>query len=309
MKKTIFILLSFFLGLVFIISGISKLFPIEPFEYQFVDIGVASWNTAPYMARFFIGIELFLGTMLLLNIALRRFTLKFTVILLTLFTFYLLFKIVTEGNTGNCGCFGEAIQMSPLQGILKNLLLLLSSFVLYTLAEYEYWNSFWRKLLATILLAGSMAIGFFVFPIDLVYTSTLDKNHINYKVPLELMYTEKQKEKPKIELRKGKHIIAFLSLTCSHCRIAAKKIHVMQKKNLSIPFYLAINGDQEMVKDFFDDTHTQNIPHNLFLGPNEWTRVAGISLPIIMYINNGIVVKKCNGTDLNQRDIEAWLIK
>jgi hypothetical protein len=272
-------------------------------------MGLASWNTAPYIARFFIGLELFLGFLLVLNIALRKFTIKFALGLLILFTVYLFYKIVTEGNSGNCGCFGEALKMSPLQGIFKNILLLISFFVLHTLADTNYWKGIWEKASITAALVVAMALGFFLYPIDIAYISSLDKTQVNYKVPLELMYAEKQKEKPKIELRTGKHVVAFLSLTCSHCRIAGKKIHVIQKKNPAIPFYLSLNGEQEMLKNFFEDTQIQNIPHNLFLGPNEWMRVAGISLPVIMYINNGIVVKKCNGTDLEQSDIESWLSK
>ena len=65
----------------------------------------------------------------------------------------------------------------------------------------------------------------------------------------------------------------------------------------------------EKLADFLENTNTKGIPYNLFLGPKDWMQVAGISLPLIMYIENGIVRKKSNGIQLDQEDIEAWLKK
>lgn len=309
MKKIISILLSISIGLLFIVSAASKIYPMEPFEYQFVDIGVATWKTAPYIARFFIGIEFFLGMLLILNIALRRFTLKFAIGLLAFFCLYLTYKIYTEGNTGNCGCFGDYVTMTPLQGIVKNIVLITACIVCFVSSGKDLWNRKWKIIITPFLFIGAMCLGFFVYPMDAKFTSSLDKTNINYKVPLELMYDSTQVEKPKIDLTKGKHIIAFLSLTCPHCRIAAKKMHVMYKKNPALPIYFALNGDKELLTDFFEDTQTENIPHSLFLGPTSWMQIAGLSLPNIMYVENSFVRKKCNGMEIDQDDMEAWLKK
>lgn len=309
MKKNLSILLSISIGLLFIVSAVSKIYPMEPFEYLFVDAGVASWKTAPYLARIFVGIELFLGLLLIFNIALRRFTIKFAVFLLSLFIVYLIYKIIMDGNTGNCGCFGEYIVMSPLQGIFKNCMLLVACFCLYVFTEANFKNTRFKSVFILVLFVSSMAIGFFVYSIDFKFAKSKDFSIVNYKLPLEFMYGEKQNEKPKIDLLKGKHIIAFLSLSCPHCKIAAQKIHVINNKNPAIPFYIALNGDKEKEGKFLEYTHTEDIPHHLFLGPKEWIQIAGISLPIIMYVENSVVVKKFNGLELDQTDIETWLSK
>jgi hypothetical protein len=150
-------------------------------------------------------------------------------------------------------------------------------------------------------------MGFFIYPVDALHTSSVNKEAVNYRVPLELMYDSTQTKKPGIDLTKGKHIVAFLSLTCPHCRIAAKKLYVIHKKNPDIPLYFALNGDKELLPDFFEDTHTASIPHSLFLGPDKWLKVAGFSLPNIMYLNNSIVRQKCNGAEIEQEDMEKWL--
>ncbi|MCC6584237.1 MAG: hypothetical protein IT271_11095 [Chitinophagales bacterium] len=86
-------------------------------------------------------------------------------------------------------------------------------------------------------------------------------------------------------------------------------MNIIHKKNPGIPLYFALNGDKELLAGFFDYTHTQAIPHNLFLGAKSWMQVAGLSLPNIMYVENSIVQKKCNGMEIDQDDMEAWLQK
>ncbi|MEZ5054870.1 MAG: MauE/DoxX family redox-associated membrane protein [Chitinophagales bacterium] len=135
MRNWIPFLLSISIGFVFIVSAITKLFPIEPFEYQFVDIGLASWNTAPYIARFFISIEFLVGFLFVLNLSLRKWTIRLAAFILLVFSTYLLYKIMKEGNVGNCGCFGEVYKMTPLQGLLKNIGLFVAVIALYWSAE------------------------------------------------------------------------------------------------------------------------------------------------------------------------------
>ena len=53
------------MGLVFIYSGYTKLYPIEPFEFTFVDLGIAGWKSAPFIARFMIGLEFLIGFLLI----------------------------------------------------------------------------------------------------------------------------------------------------------------------------------------------------------------------------------------------------
>lgn len=279
----------------------------EPFEFQFVDLGIATWNTAPYIARIFISMEFFIGMLLVLNIALKKFSLKAAGFLLVSFSIYLIFRIITDGNNGNCGCFGEYVKMTPLQGLIKNIILMICCIGCYFSIDKELWQVKWRNLVLPILGIGSLCLGFFIYPIDAKHSSSVNSEAINYRAPLELMYDSTQVEKPSINLMKGKHIIAFLSLTCSHCRVAAKKLYIIHKKNSNLPIYFALNGEKAMLTDFFEDTHTKNIPHNLFLGPDSWMKVAGFSLPIIMYVDNAVVKKKCNGNEIDQSDMEQWV--
>lgn len=58
MKKTISILLAVSIGFLFILSAATKVYPMELFEYQFVDIGIANWHTTLLPSYYFYGIFL-----------------------------------------------------------------------------------------------------------------------------------------------------------------------------------------------------------------------------------------------------------
>ena len=100
------------LGLIFIASGLLKLFPIEPFELNFIDLGIANWFSAPIIARGLISFELLLGVFLIFDLAMKNFTIKATYGILIFFTLYLFYQLFKVGNNGNCGCFGTYLQMT-----------------------------------------------------------------------------------------------------------------------------------------------------------------------------------------------------
>lgn len=309
-KKIFLSCLSVFLGIVFIYSGYTKIYPvIETFEYTFVDIGVANWYTAPVIARLMIGLELILGVLLVMNYNLKRFTIPFTVGLLFFFIIYLCIQIALNGNTGNCGCFGEQIYMSPLKAIIKNVILIIVAIPVYFF--HDGWKISKNKLFLLGVSLFVLPLPFIFNAIDYTYSSNNLDEEVNYKLDLDMAYNfnDTTKVRPiKKELRTGKHVIAFFSLTCPHCRIAAKKLKVMYKKNEKLPIYMFLNGDDSNLKGFLDDTHTQNIPYSKLNGP-AFIKLGGLTLPKIYYVENGIVIKKVNYFDLDQNEIEEWLSK
>jgi len=302
------VLFSVALGLVFLYSAYSKLDPvIETFEFSFVDIGIANWYTAPIFARLLIGVEFFTGLLLISNYRLRQFTIPLTAAILIFFIVYLLLQIFFAGNSGNCGCFGERFPMTPLQAILKNVILLLISLPLYM------WNFSWsmkkKWLYPALLIPLTMAVPFIMNPVDYQYTSNNLEEKINYPLELNLLYDSQDTavvQIPKTELRKGKQVLAFLSLTCGHCRIAAKKFRLLKKENPQLPIYFILNGDRSALTEFIADTRADNIPYSFCLGKT-FIHLASSRLPRIYYLDNGIVVKKVDYFELNQYQIESWL--
>lgn len=309
-KKIIAILLSVTLGLIFIYSGYTKLEPvIETFEFTFVDIGIANWYTAPIIARLLITLEFVIGLLLVLNFKLKG-TLKATIGLLVFFIIYLIIQIALNGNNGNCGCFGEVHYMTPLQAIIKNIIMIGMALLVYYF--YEGWKTKYNGLFIATLSALCLTVTFIRNPVDYSYTSNNLDEKINYPLELNLLYQPDDTAKveiPNYELRKGKHVLAFLSLSCPHCRIAAKKFRLIKKNNEKISIYFVLNGDKGIkLKEFLDDTKATNIPYSFCLGKS-FVQLASSRLPRIYYLNNGIVEKKVDYFELNQYEIEKWLLK
>jgi hypothetical protein len=303
--KFLAIIVSIILGIIFLLSAYTKLYPIEPFEYTFVELGIGGWTSSIFIARLFIGLEFACGLLLIGNLLLKRFTIPLVATVLIFFCVYLLFEIAVFGNSGNCGCFGNYFQFTPLQAILKNIIMLLA--LAYVYYFHQPLNFCGMKILLAFILIGSLIIPFVLNPVDLQVSHQSYTGDVNYKLPLDILYTSKQNAPPKIDLRKGKHIIAFLSLTCPHCRVAAKKLHVMKVKNPSLPIYMVLNGKSQHLKEFFDDTRAANIEWSQFNGAKEFIQMAGLNLPVIDWVNNSIVVRKSTYFTLNQSDIESWL--
>jgi len=167
-KKIVFSVLSILLGLVFILSGLTKLYPIELFELTFIDLGVGTWKTAPFISRLFIAMEFFLGIMLIFNIRLKKFTLKATLGLIIAFTIYLFIQMYFEGNKGNCKCFGNFLVMTPLESIIKNLAMIAVAGLLLW-AKHDITYRF-QKLLMILGLLASLSLPFILNPPDFIAT-------------------------------------------------------------------------------------------------------------------------------------------
>lgn len=318
LKKILLVILCVLLGFVFLVSGFTKggfpfpySSPIEPFEYTFVDLGIANWQTAPFIARLLIGLEFFIGLLLVFNIKLKKIAYKLGIITLLIFCIYLILLMLFSGNKGNCGCFGQVFAMTPFWALIKNIAMIVIFVILYK------YHAGWDNKIATYFLwanlASALMLPFIWNPVELSYSKAyLNKPEENYTIPLDSLYNHATLNVPPKTLSQGKHIIVFMSLTCPHCRIAANKIRIMNERNPNIPFYFVLNGEEKNLKPFFENTLTENIPHCMLVGGesiNYFIYLAGTTMPAIYMVNNSIVEHNLNYIDLDQGEIEKWLGK
>jgi hypothetical protein len=109
---------------------------------------------------------------------------------------------------------------------------------------------------------------------------------------LDLSLLYKYSPAPDTDLRKGKHIIAFMSLTCPHCRKAAYLMQVIHRQYPDLPIYMVLDGADVHKKAFFEDTHSEAVPHLFYQHTEEFTALAGEAVPAIYWVNNGVVEYK-----------------
>ena len=307
-KKIGFFLLCSLLGVVFLYSGYTKLYPIEPFELTFVDLGIGGWRIAPFIARFMIGLEFMIGLLLIFGLYIKKFTAKLTIASLIFFSLYLLFVIWKEGNNGNCGCFGTTLVMTPAQALVKNAVMLILSFVILKYYEGLNFGKISKWLFGAIFIT-SFGMPYILNYVDMDYSSAyLTKKENYFKLELDSLYADAKMHPPSKTLSTGKHIISFMSLTCPHCRIAAKKLKLMQEKNPSISIYLVLNGEYAKIQPFFEDTKAYNIDYCVLNGRN-FIYLAGLRMPVIYMVNNSVVENSLDYMSLDQTEVENWLTK
>jgi hypothetical protein len=308
MKKFLAIFLSLCTGLIFIFSAYSKLFPIEPFEYNIVGTTFIGWKLSVIVARLIIGIEFFIGALLVFSYNHKRI-IPIALVVLLIFSAHLGYVLIAKGNTGDCGCFGNSFSMTPLQGLLKNAGLILILWLVYR-SGLDF--KIRLKHLEFYVLLVSLTTVFVINPVDYNYSENyLNKPFDNFPLELDTVYKADLPEKigkPALELRKGKFIVAFMSSTCRHCRIAAQKFSVINRENPSIPIYFFINGSDSDIQRFRSVNEVERIPYSKLNG-HVFVELAGLQLPVIYYLNNSVVEQQVDYYTLEQAHIEKWLAR
>lgn len=299
--KHIYTTLRILLGIVFILSAMLKLSPIAPFENLVLKLDIVPWNWVPYVARGIIGFEFALGFLLVANIYIR-YTLRFTVFTLLAFTLFLGYLHIFVSTQDNCGCFGEIVELNPIQSIIKNILLLLVVLFLLRKKALLPVNIFekFQPYIAMVMILGSVSLPFvFNSPI----TAGEGSNYVvrpNMKIEHESMQHIVTNTNDTLNLTQNKQIICFASLTCSTCKFAISKLESIHKKNPSFAItiiFLDRPQRDSLLTELIKKTGLSTIPYS-FLPKEEFFKTSHNKLPFIMFVDNGEIKDLRNYDDL-----------
>lgn len=229
-------ILRIIIGLTFILSGLAKLYPIEPFEIIFVDLGVTNFMFAPFVARFVIIFEVFLGLSIIFNVWVKNIIYYLSQTSLVVFTVYLVFLLITQGNDVDCGCFGSLIALNPIQSIVKNFLLIIG--LLFVKRRYHSSGLWWLSIL--FIMIASIA----TFSLNKIGIHNLQGVEVNEKVDFSDL-PELYKTNENIDFSKGKKMVAFFTWTCPHCINASRKFLALNKQEKINNIYFVIGSKKE----------------------------------------------------------------
>jgi hypothetical protein len=290
-------ILRILIGLVFILSGIAKLYPIEPFEIIFVDLGISNWLFAPFIARLLIVFEIFLGLSIIFNFWLKNIIYYLTQSTLVFFTIYLFFLLFTQGNDVDCGCFGSLLALTPIQSIVKNLLLIIG--LLFVKRRYYSTGLWWLPILFVIIASVS------TFSLNRVGVHNLQGISVNEKIDftgLPPLY----KTHEKVDFSKGKKMVAFVTWTCPHCINAARKFVSLNKEEKINNLYFVIASKKEPgLLEFIEDTNLE-FPA-IWMNDDAFFKFSGGRLPAIVYVEDGVIKKKWFGDLFDVEEIRSYL--
>lgn len=336
-SKNISWILRIIISALFLLSAVAKLYPspyfaISTFEVkQLYPLGFSE-GFAPYFSRILIGIEFALGICILLPHYLKKITIPATILLLAVFTIHLTYTTFISGNSGNCGCFGDLIPMTPVEAIIKNIIAIGLLVWLFKLLAADGTSNFW--LLKSIGLGCILAL-FMVAPMK-SSTTTIDNSNFTEEQSIGIVSdstlstvlptiekaidsVNKIKEEVKIDeptakksgfanffpnIDKDKKILCFFAPGCDHCQETAKQLTEMRKKDKSFPEVSIIFMDEEVDKipDFFTIAG-KKYPYQIVDVISFWNVLGNTrDTPGVKYLWNGNEIKFYDGINENKFD-------
>ena len=328
------------LSILFLLSAVAKLYPsphfaLTTFEMkQLLPMGFSE-NVAAYFSRILIGCELALGILLLQRHYFKRLVLPMSFLILLIFSVHLTYEIITTGNSGNCGCFGALLPMTPLQAVIKNIIAM-------GIVGWVYWKSSAsndRLNFSTVLsitFASILAI-FLVGPMaqkttevketveeqvlvtegpshsvdTLVHEKTTTTVIASDGKQVETVVKEEIKDEPKpkksgfksyfADIDNGKKVLCFFAPGCDHCKETVKELTQLKKQIKGFPDIRIIFMDEEanLIPTFFEFAGSK-YPYQIIDVASFWRVLGGTKdTPGVQYFWNGNLIKEYDG--INER--------
>ncbi len=166
--RTLTIISRIFVGLLFIFSGFIKANDTLGFSYKLVEYFEVFGThflvpVATPLAMFICIFEIALGFTLLIG-ARVKLTLWLLLLMIVFFTF-LTFYSAYYNKVTSCGCFGDAIPLTPWQSFSKDVILMVFIIILFIGKEHitPLFGERFENALLVIILAGSFAFPIYTY--------------------------------------------------------------------------------------------------------------------------------------------------
>jgi uncharacterized membrane protein YphA (DoxX/SURF4 family) len=166
-----------FVGVLFIFSGLVKLNDPLGFSYKLDEYFSATVLGLEFlqpfvlpMAIFLVIFEVIVGIMLLLGFQ-KKFTIWSLLLMIVFFTF-LTFYSAYFNKVTDCGCFGDAIPLTPWESFSKDLILLVMLVVLFV--RQDLWNPAFAKVTSVSIIIVSTLFCFLLGYHVLMHLPVLD---------------------------------------------------------------------------------------------------------------------------------------
>ncbi|MEN8192624.1 MAG: MauE/DoxX family redox-associated membrane protein [Bacteroidota bacterium] len=285
MNQKLLISFRIIISVTFILSAISKIISPGYFEITLIDQGLfPDREIASYFARIFIAFELAIGLLFLQKNYLRKIISPVTLFLLTIFIGHMLILILL-GDNENCGCFSSMISMSPLEAIIKNIVLVILTYFVFKHSDRNQ-N---KKVLPSTLIVLSILIVFLMVPIKSSNEFPFSK-FTNFE------------NVGRVDLAENENIVAVFEASCEHCIETAKTLKRINTELEEFPnvYQLIFTETDEEIKKFNAIT-TTDFPYNK-INVDDFFNLIDTAPPRIYWIKDGEIIKIID----NNIDQELW---
>lgn len=273
------------LGAFFIGTAVLKLLSIDNFEVYIYSFGLFSYTWTTFFSRLLIFIELLIGISLILKICFKQIW-WLTMLMMVGFTLFLVYAAIFR-NDSNCHCFGDLIELNPIQSILKNIITIALLFFIKNEESHDY-KPVLKKWLVASTIVVSLVISFVLLPMDVVYNKIYsEKENVN-----TVAFYESMNDSTFVNLQHGRYLINYALAGCKYCRIGAEKLTLMVDRH-GIPhdrIKFIIGGSDEAISRFIEVTGTDDYEHWKIPAP-EFMSITFGKFPLYVFIEDGKVVK------------------
>ena len=281
------------LGILFLCSATAKLVGIDAFELYLFGLGIFPLGTSYLLSRLVIAAEYTLGILLIANFY-PRLAFWGTLLMLVGFTAFLAILAAT-GNRDNCNCFGEWVNLNPVQSIWKNLgmlaLLLLSAGIPAFQVKHK---PFWLTLACVVPLTTVLIVS---PPDNWRYDSYARHELVNEQALQEAL----EAGILPASVAEGDRVVCFYSLKCHYCKMSARKMTTLRERGeFSQAPVIAVfgRGDNPDPAPFLEETGFR--PDEVhFIEPSDFLRITNGSYPVILVMHDGVPVEKYNYRNLH----------
>jgi len=161
MKNVIVQFSRIFVGLLFIISGLIKLNDPVGFSYKLAEYFGETVFNLPFFIPYALAIAVFI-VMLLIGFK-PKFTIWSLLLLIVFFTFLTFYSAYFKKVT-DCGCFGDALKLTPWQSFTKDVVLLFFILILFLNKKLikPLFNGNFRNALVSLSIVLCMYMGYYV---------------------------------------------------------------------------------------------------------------------------------------------------
>ena len=251
-----------------------------------------------------------------------------TLIALALFTLLLIYAAIFRQDS-NCHCFGELVELSPLESIIKNLVMMALLVIGQRAKDKGHCNEQWAmgneqfeiningsQLTAHssqhciqnpkfLVLSSSFLVllVFIVSPPDsiykMIYSTEKEVSSIDlYESFDDLVKIDFDEDEvvfdsiSAFDVNEESHLIAIVSSGCKYCRLGLKKLSLIMKNEGISPdnVDVFIWGSPESIIDFRAETMTEDLDYWHII-PNKAIKITYGRFPIFIWIKEKEIVK------------------
>ena len=308
------------IGGMFVIAAILKLMSIDEFEIYIYSFNVLDFLLTSFVSRIIIAGEFILGLFLILKVN-YKFTWNATMIVLILFTLFLIYVAIFRNDT-NCHCFGQLVELSPVESIIKNVIAMIllsidkwtslkpqsskfnaqSSTLKVQRSKFNVQSSKLKVQSSLLIATSTLLIVFVVSPPDVIYNKIYSEEKEISSYVLQESFDDIVKinfendtivldSTAVLETRERNLMIAIVSSGCKYCHLGVKKLSMIMKRkgtdtgNVNIFIW----GSDDGILNFIKETDTEDLSY-WKINPRQAIEITYGRFPVFIWLEDGEIV-------------------